>query len=378
MKSHRFALCVCAVWLAASVCAAGIVGPFAGITVFGDSLSDTGNIHKKTDGFVYSTVLGNVTLAARPGRPFYTEKRFTCGTDNTGLEAGPVISQITAFDGVWHEHLARRLNLAVATPSLTGGQNYAYGGAETGTGTANQGIITNLREQTSQFIGNQGNIPANRLYIVWAGGNDLVNAATAFFTNAAAINTAKTNAITNLKAAITTLYNKGARKFLWPNLPPLEKTPEIARYNVANDAASLVRFNATKQASIDFKADQTAAVTALKAALPQLEIATLDILGQFNNVLDNPANFNLDNTVDPFVRTVQSTSVTGVQTNAALGAQPDKWVFWDQLHPTSYIHSLIGAEAERQVPEPAGAAVLATVIFAMQRRYRQAACVMAR
>jgi len=355
--------------VSAAVAAAGTVGPFAGITVFGDSLSDTGNIHKKTDGFQYDLgILGTTTLTARPDRPFYTAKRFTNGTDNTGLEAGPVISQITAFDGVWHEHLARRLNLPVATPSLNGGQNYAYGGAETGAGIANQGIITNVRQQTTQFIGNQASIPADRLYVVWAGGNDLVNAATAIFTSAAAISTAKDNAIANLKSAITSLYNKGARKFLWPNMPPLEKTPEIARFNVPNNANSLLRFNATRQASIDFKADQTAAAAALKQALPQIELATLDILGQFNDVLANPANFNLINTTGAFVSTTQGIDVTGTQNQASLGAQPDGWVFWDQLHPTSYIHSLIGAEAAKQVPEPTGLSLLIALVVVTRRR----------
>jgi len=369
MKSRATHVFLCSVLCFASASIGGIIGPFAGLTVFGDSLSDTGNIHKKTDGFQYDLgILGTTTLTARPDRPFYTAKRFTDGRDNTGLEAGPVISQITAYDGVWHEHLARRLKLSVATPSLNGGQNYAYGGAETGTGTANQGIITNVREQVGGFIGNQANIPGNRLYVVWAGGNDLVNAATALFTSAAAINTAKNNSITNLKAAITTLYNKGARKFLWPNLPPLERTPEIARYNDPNNANLLFRFTATKQASIDFKADQAAAVIALKQALPLLEIATLDVFGEFNNILANPGNFNITNTTDPFVRTTQGTSATGEQTNAALGAQPDHWVFWDQLHPTSRIHALLGEAAEAQVPEPAGALLSVAIAVLMRRR----------
>ncbi|MCS7033179.1 MAG: SGNH/GDSL hydrolase family protein [Phycisphaerae bacterium] len=344
--------------------AAAIVGPFSGITVFGDSLSDTGNVYRETDG----RRMGLFTLTARPDQPFYTQRRFTCGSDNTGLNTDPVKSQRTSFDGVWHEHLAKRLGLDPATPSLAGGENYAYGGAETGNGTGNFGITTHLRQQVSQFIGNRQQIPSDRLYLVWAGGNDLVNAAQASNATPQTIDAAKTTAISNLKAAITSLYNKGARKFLWPNLPPLEKTPEIAKLNVADQPGPQARFHAVKKATGDFKADQAAAVTALQQNLPEIQIALLDVFTQFNDLVSNPRNYNLENVDAPFVTTsLSGISVTGSQNRLSVGKNPDTWIFWDSLHPTSYIHSLIGRSAEARVPEPSLLAPLLWMLACVAR-----------
>ena len=65
---------------------------------FGDSLSDTGNVYLATGG----------TL---PGTPYFPGR----------FSNGPI----------WIDYLARSLGLPI-TPSLAGGTNFAYGGADTG------------------------------------------------------------------------------------------------------------------------------------------------------------------------------------------------------------------------------------------------------
>ena len=83
--------------LAAAPAAAG---PYSSLTVFGDSLSDTGNILTLTGG-------------AFPTTPYQTG-RFSDGPN-------------------WIDVLAAGLGLPMgATPSRLGGSNYAYGGARTG------------------------------------------------------------------------------------------------------------------------------------------------------------------------------------------------------------------------------------------------------
>src|SRR5262245_14581793 len=75
--------------------------PLTEVVVFGDSLSDTGNLFLASGG----------TVATPP----YFNGRFSNGP-------------------VWVEVLADKLGLDAPTPSVLGGTNFAFGGAETGAG----------------------------------------------------------------------------------------------------------------------------------------------------------------------------------------------------------------------------------------------------
>src|SRR3954466_11651359 len=108
------------------------------VYAFGDSLTDTGNINASTFGIL-------------PLSP-YASGRFS---------NGPIwIDRVTSAFGTQ------------ATPSLTGGNNFAYGGATTG-GIAPPGVTF----QTLDYLARQGvnGADPNALYIVYAGGNDVLN-----------------------------------------------------------------------------------------------------------------------------------------------------------------------------------------------------------
>src|SRR5438477_130853 len=101
---------------------------FTQVIVFGDSLSDDGNIaHRARDlvGFSYPSSNFN-----------YSDYRFTDDT-NTSPAAN-------LYVGTWHEQLEKTfLGLAVAKNSLDGGTDYAFGGATTKDGTQDRTIINN-------------------------------------------------------------------------------------------------------------------------------------------------------------------------------------------------------------------------------------------
>src|SRR3954468_4438171 len=85
------------------------LGAYSQIVVFGDSLSDTGNVN-------------NQTFGISPGSGYY-EGRFSNGP-------------------VWVEGLATNLGVAAPTYSRGGGRDYAYGGAHTGGGSVNYTFFT--------------------------------------------------------------------------------------------------------------------------------------------------------------------------------------------------------------------------------------------
>jgi outer membrane lipase/esterase len=180
--------------LALSLSIASDALSFSGLYVFGDSLSD----------------IGNLCPSPCPGVPVppYAAGRFSNGP-------------------IWIDGVASALGLALA-PSSTGGNNYAVGGA-TSTGV--------LSSQVPSFLTNVGGSASpTALYVVLAGGNDGLALGNA------------TTAANNVLTAIGNLKAAGAQNFLVGNLPDLSLTP--ARYGNATAQAFTNTFNATLAAGL--------------------------------------------------------------------------------------------------------------------------------
>lgn len=144
---------------------------FSQVIVFGDSLSDDGNIRNR---------LEDQYLISYPGGDFnYSDGRFTNSSDTDPAS--------DIYAGTWHEQLARDfLGLPAPTNSLDGGTDYAFGGATTENGTRDVTVIDNpvpflggeltvtidnLGQQVDDYLADQTVDPA-ALYIVWGGAND--------------------------------------------------------------------------------------------------------------------------------------------------------------------------------------------------------------
>ena len=115
-------------------------GTFTNLYVFGDSLSDVGNVYVATGG-------------SQPASPYY-DGRYSNGP-------------------VWVEYLAADLGLPRLQPSLLGGTDFAWAGAETGTGLS-VNSTPNVGTQVSAYLGQVSNqADPGGLYVVWAGANDI-------------------------------------------------------------------------------------------------------------------------------------------------------------------------------------------------------------
>src|SRR5215472_7427011 len=126
------------------------------LVVFGDSLSDVGNVY---------IALGGAPPAPAP--PAYTTGLYTDGPDSVPATTGPV--------GVWVQQLAGMMGVTSPGPSLAGGNNYAFGGALTGYDpTYGSGGEPYVGDQVNTYLaGHAGTLPSNALYVFWAGANDL-------------------------------------------------------------------------------------------------------------------------------------------------------------------------------------------------------------
>ena len=311
--------------------------PFTQIVVFGDSLSDTGNVRERTDE-------ESGGLVDYPSHTFnYSNGRFTNDGDT---DPGS-----NMFLGVWHEQLAGTfLGIPAASFSLGGGLNFAFGGATTNDGTHDEvavqtpfGDITitidDMGKQVNDYLTSHPTADSNALYVVWGGGNDLRNDDSPENVTATA---ARATALAGR------LATAGARHILVPNVPPLG---DIPRYLA--DPARMVALNeasANYRQMLNQDLDQLLADLATQGITPT--IYRPDIWAGGIRFFSDPARFGFTNT-------------TGVAQDQSVN--PDQYLFWDDVHPTTSGHYQLAKAAYDSItipPTPLAKAVnIATRVF---------------
>ncbi len=268
--------------------APALAGPYTSLTVFGDSLSDTGNVFLANGGAV-------------PAAPYF----------NGRFSDGPV----------WIDTLAAGLGLpSGAVPSLAGGGNFAFGGARTGsTGVPVPGVLAQVG---GLWAPANPLADPNGLYGVVGGGNDMRDARGSGST-AASRQAAAEAAVTNLSNAVGALASRGARHVLIANLPDLGQTPEAAALGlVANSSDVTARFNAL--------------VAMLEALFAGLEVELLDLAG----IAADVRNDALNNGGAVYGITNVSTPCGGF--TGSIGIACSVSAFSDALHPSARLHAVFG------------------------------------
>jgi phospholipase/lecithinase/hemolysin len=304
--------------LALVVLTMGALSPFASaktidaIYAFGDSLSDVGNVYFES---------GNTT----PGAPYV----------NGQFSNGPV----------WVQDLATGLGLAPLTASRLGGTDYAYGTAETGTTpvhTANSFDLTGAGAQISQFQTAHPVADPNALYTIWIGSNDLLDILTGALPSQYAADIAA--AVTNTDIAIGTLAAEGAKNFLLVTVPDLGKTPEaIAAGAAAQAGASAL--------AAGFNGGLVSSADALASA-DNLSLSIVDTYSLLDDIVASPASNGFTNVTSPCL--TGAVNYVGGTACAATEAEQNKYLFWDNLHPTAAGHAIVANAALAVVsPEPA-------------------------
>ena len=298
---------------------------YTSIVVFGDSLSDTGN---------FANLSVNAYALQIPG-PIadYTAGRFTDGNDT--------VPAAHNYTGVWIEQLAASLAAAPAVKdSLDGGTNHAYGSATNsggtqvvfyGPGNALTVTVENVGQQIADYLATKPTITNKTLFVVWCGANDLLTA-----TSQAAIVTAANNDVANVQALITA----GATDIIVPNLPPLGAIPRLN-----GSAATSVPATAAAQG---YNAALAAGLAGLGAANPgkTLHLYSMDTFSLFNSILATPS-------VTGFANVTVSSQL--------LAVNPDTYLFWDDLHPTTYGHHLLAMNAKNLLTATAASTTALTL-----------------
>lgn len=283
------------------------------IYVFGDSFSDTGNVF-------------NTTKGAIPPSPSYFSGRFSNGP-------------------VWVEYLASDLGL-----TFNPNTNFAFGGATTGFKNIGLSTLPGLQQQINSFTTANPSADPNSLYILWAGINDYLD----YFSQGTPN---PTQTVTNLSTAVKSLAAVGARDIMVLNLPDLGKFPVTGGNRQISSLLST--FTSKHNSSL------TANLNLLSQELnPNINIIPLDVNSLFNRIIAEPEEFSLTNGTDSCIG--DSPVVPIEVTTQAVICIPDKFLFWDEVHPTTATHKLIGKlafSALEPVPVPEPSAVLGVLTF---------------
>jgi len=265
------------------------------LVVFGDSLTDNGNLYAAT---------GNT----QPTSPPYFQGHFS---------NGPTFVELLGFT------LGRS---AVGAP-VTGSIDYAYGGARTDN---NVGFPFGMRAQLTQYTTGGGLFGPNDLVSVLGGANNIFQA---FPAAAASLNPqGSISAVTNAAAVdmnfiINDIATRGAGTILVTNLPRLGLTPQFTA--TGPNGAALADF-----AGQSFNSALFAGLTTVAANRPNTNIIYFDLYKVSDVLAANPGRFGLVN--------VTQSCFNGV----TVCANPDSYLYFDGVHPTAAGHRLIAALAD--------------------------------
>ncbi len=284
---------------------------FDRMIVFGDSLSDTGNV-----------------------KPVDQDKRWSGRFTN-----GPI----------YIDHLKSSLNMSNEQVL-----NYAFGGALTGPHASFGALLKSPVPMLTQQIGlftNEHDPKSTDLILLYAGANDYLS----LFQNprfyqlmatskspetiqdfASKFRSHVAESVQNISQGMETLLNAGADSLLIANLPDFSKTPIIKRISelfpnlTEKEVSNLKRI--MRQFSVSHNAALSEAVTTLKKNLgPEQGIEIVDIFSSIEAMLADPEKYGFSNTTDALNR----------QNGAINGA----WFYADDVHPSAAVHYYLSQKA---------------------------------
>ena len=271
----------------AAVSTAGAAGAqsYNRLVVFGDSLSDNGNLYLATGG-------------TTPASPPYFQGRFS---------SGPVFTERLGF------------NASNFMGPVTGSINYAFGGARTDSQAAPLG----MRVQLAQYQARGGRFGAGDLVSILGGANNLFQglpAAGASINPQGSIAPVSLAAAADMNFIINSVAQAGAGTILVTNLPKLSLTPQFR----ATPAAPLADYAVTT-----FNGALLTGLNATAAARPGTNIIMMDLFKIGDVIAANPGAFGVTNVTQPCFNGV------------TVCANPNEYFYFDGVHPTATGHAAI-------------------------------------
>lgn len=285
---------------------------YSALYSFGDSLSDAGNLS------ITTTASGVEPVSP----PYYQEKY------------GSISGNVFSNGPTWVQDLSIALGLGTLKPTLAGGTDFAFGGAETGTTPQNASDpaiqALSLPAQLQSFQAAEPNISPTALFTVSIGANDLLDILADPTLTQTQQATDVAAAVTNEISFVRSLVADGAKNVLVLNVPDLGKTPDVTSgaANGTNVPSADLTAEATQlSASYDSSlATQLAGITGAT-----IQIVNADTL--IDDAVASPATYGLTNVTTPVWSGNFTSASSGTLTSTDVATQ-DQSLFFDHLHPT--------------------------------------------
>lgn len=241
---------------------------FDTLVVFGDSLSDNGNLYSETS-------------QTTPSSLAYYQGRFSNGP-------------------VWVEYLvdADYLDCTLV--------NEAYGGDES----------TDLLDQVDSYV--LGTLPANALFVVWIGANDLLDQVRT-----------PSEIVANIETALEELASFGAESILVLNLPNLGALPVV----ISTGNSALIDY--ANEISLEFSSALASMIDDFNSDHPTISIYELDVYSFFEDISEDPDTYG-------FTNVTQESPNFSVNNNFDNSAG---YLFWDDIHPSTEGHAELAEKA---------------------------------
>jgi phospholipase/lecithinase/hemolysin len=273
------------------------------VVVFGDSLSDTGNLYE----YMHHQL---------PMSPPYYEGRFSNGP-------------------VWIEHLITHYFPTDTKAHLI---NYAFGGAGVGSEDENDDIsddaLLNLdAEVGSYLLAHNDKADAASLYVVWMGSNNYLSLPDN-------LDDEVQFTLTGLRRGLELLAKKGAKNIMVVGVPDLGKIPMAHEFEYTKELSYL-----SHQHNIKLGEE----VTQLQALYPDVQwlLYHVDIL--LTNALEHPAFYGFNNVTGTCYDTQNYLPSSQSILNMVSRIKPktktedvcNSYLFFDPVHPSGRAHQYI-------------------------------------
>ena len=264
-------------------------GTFTGVIVYGDSLSDNGNLF---------------AAVGQPAAPYFNGRR---SNGPVAVENMAAILGSPLYDFAW-------------IGATTGIGNYSDGGTPTTNGAFN---LPGMAVQVAATSGLVPTFATNGLFVVWGGPNDFLSPSPLDSNDPFKV---ADRGVSDLLAIVTGLQAAGVEHILVPGMPDLGLTPYYQSLGGGQAAGA------------SFITDYFNSM--LVAGLPG-GVTYFDTAGLMRSIVANPAAFGFTDVTDPCFN------------GTIVCANPDQYLFFDSFHPAAAAHGILGQEfAQAAVPEP--------------------------
>ncbi|HWQ88071.1 autotransporter domain-containing protein [Brevundimonas sp.] len=282
------ALAALTVAAAGAMASAASAQSYGRLVVFGDSLSDNGNLY---------------AISGQPTSPPYFQGRFS---------NGPVFTELLGFSAGRY----------TAGAPVTGSVNYAFGGARTDSSASPPG----MRNQLLAYTGAGGTFGSTDLVSILGGANNIFQAVPAAGASAnptGVIRPVALAAAADINFIVNNVATAGAGTILVSNLPNLALTPQFNQ-GAGAPAAPLADYAGTQ-----FNGALLNGLMTTAAARPGSNIILMDLYKIGATLAGNPGAFGLTNARDACFNGV------------TICATPGTYLYWDSVHPTAAGHQLL-------------------------------------